>query len=260
MTQSNLVHGDFSGLAASYASHLPGYGPHAIPLIVGATGRPAAGLDAADVGAGTGIWTRQLQDAGFRHVVAVEPNDEMRRAGQETSADRPIEWRAGSAERTGLAESSVDLLSMASSFHWADFHPALAEFRWVLRPDGWFAALWNTRYLDRSPLLLEVEAELKRLVPGMKRVSSGNSAFTDELVPRLMDAEGWGDPVYAECYHVERMTRARYVGAWRSVNNVQVQAGPERFAAFIDFIEKRLQDHPTLDCHYRTRIWLIQRR
>jgi len=260
MTLGKLVHGDFSGLASSYASHRPGYGPHAIPLILGAIGRPAAELDAADVGAGTGIWTRQIQEAGFRRVTGVEPNDEMRRAGQETSANRAIEWKAGSAEHTGLADASADLLTMASSFHWADFAAALAEFRRVLRPDGWFAALWNTRYLDRSPLLLEIEAELKRLVPDMKRVSSGTSAFTNDLVIRLMDAEGWADPIYAECYHVERMSRERYLGAWHSVNDVQVQAGPERFAAFIRFVEKRLAEHPFLDCCYRTRIWLIQRR
>ncbi len=32
----------------------------------------------ADIGAGTGIFTRMLVDQGFR-VVAVEPNDEMRK-------------------------------------------------------------------------------------------------------------------------------------------------------------------------------------
>ncbi len=259
MTRDNLVHGDFSGLASSYASHRPGYSPHAIRLVLGAMERPAAELDVADVGAGTGIWTRQLQDAGFRQVTAVEPNAEMRQAGRETSAGRPIEWRKGSAEATGLDHASVDLLTMASSFHWADFSVALAEFRRALRPAGWFGAPWNTRYLDRSPILLEIEAELKRLVPDMQRVSSGNSAFTDKLIARFMDADGWGDPVYAECFHVERMSRDRYIGAWRSVNDVQVQAGPERFATFIDFIEKHLSDQPFLDCQYRTRIWLIQR-
>ncbi len=260
MTSAGMAHGDFSTLASSYASHRPGYGPDAIRLVLGAMSRPAAELDVADVGAGTGIWTRQLQGTGFRRVTAIEPNDAMRQAGEETSGGLPIEWRKGSAENTGMPDASADLLTMASSFHWADFPTALAEFRRVLRPDGWFTALWNTRYLDRSPLLLEIEAELKRLVPDMKRVSSGSSEFTSGLVDRFMDADGWGDPIYAECYHTEHMSRDRYVGAWRSVNDVQVQAGPERFAAFIDFIERRLADIPTLDCQYRTRTWLVPRR
>ncbi|WP_229837009.1 class I SAM-dependent methyltransferase [Thalassobaculum fulvum] len=260
MTSAGMAHGDFSTLASTYASHRPGYGPDAIRLVLGAMTRPAADLDAIDVGAGTGIWTRQLQAAGFRRVTAVEPNDAMRQAGEETSAGLPIAWRKGSAEITGIPDGSADLLTMASSFHWADFPVALAEFRRVLRPHGWFAALWNTRYLDRSPLLLEIEAELRRLVPDMKRVSSGSSEFTSGLVERFMDADGWGDPIYAECYHTEQMSRERYIGAWRSVNDVQVQAGPERFAAFLGFIERRLADVPTLDCQYRTRMWLVQRR
>lgn len=260
MTVAGMAHGDFSTLASKYASHRPGYGPDAIRLILGAMSRPAIELDAVDVGAGTGIWTRQLHAAGFRRVTAVEPNDAMRLAGQETSAGLPIEWRKGSAEVTGMPDASADLLTMASSFHWADFPTALVEFRRVLRPNGWFAALWNTRYLERSPVLLEIEAELKRLVPDLKRVSSGSSEFTAGLIGRLMEADGWGDPIYAECYHTERMSPERYLGAWRSVNDVQVQAGPERFAAFIAFIERRLAPVPFLDCQYRTRTWLVQKR
>lgn len=259
MTTAPMAHGDFSGLATAYAAHRPGYGPDAVRLMLGVLGRPAAALDATDVGAGTGIWTRQLHHAGFRQVAAVEPNDAMRQAGEATSAGLDIAWHRGSAEATGLPGGCADLLTMASSFHWADFPVALAEFRRVLRPQGWFAALWNTRYLDRSPLLLEIEAELKRLVPELKRVSSGTSEFTGGLVERLMAADGWGDPVYAECYHTEAMSRDRYIGAWRSVNDVQVQAGPERFAAFIDLVERRLAAVPTLDCRYRTRIWMVQR-
>lgn len=260
MTSVAIAHGDFSTLAADYAAHRPGYSPQAVRLLLGALGRPATALDAADVGAGTGIWTRQLQEAGFRGVTAVEPNDAMRQAGVATSAGLPIAWRAGSAERTGLPNASADLLTMASSFHWADFPVALAEFRRVLRPQGWFAALWNTRYLDDSPLLLEIEAELKRLVPELKRVSSGTSDFTAGLIGRLMAAEGWGEPAYAECYHTERMTRDRYIGAWRSVNDIRVQAGPERFAAFIDCIERKLDGVAELDCRYRTRMWMVRRR
>lgn len=259
MTSASIAHGDFSALASTYASHRPGYGRDAIRLVLGVMARSPAEIEAADVGAGTGIWTRQLQAAGLRRVTAIEPNDAMRRAGEETSSGLPIEWREGSAEATGLPSGSVDLLTMASSFHWADFPVALAEFKRVLRPQGWFIALWNTRFLDRSPVLLEIEGELRRLVPEMKRVSSGSSDFTASLIERFMDAEGWREPIYAECYHTERMSRERYVGAWRSVNDVQVQAGPKRFEAFIRFVEQRLGGSPELDCQYRTRIWMVQR-
>jgi len=39
-------------------------------------GRPAHEVDAVDIGAGTGIWTRMLAAKGLRSVTAVEPSDE----------------------------------------------------------------------------------------------------------------------------------------------------------------------------------------
>lgn len=259
MTVPLLAHGDFTKLASNYGAYRPGYGPDAIRLITGAMARPIDEVDVADIGAGTGIWTRQIHAAGARAVIAIEPNDEMRKIGWNSSAGLPIRWQVGTAEDTGLLRDSAMLLTMASSFHWADFPLALAEFRRVLSPGGWFVALWNTRNLDESPLLIGIEAELKRLVPELSRISSGNSSFTNGLTSRLMQADGWGEPIYAECFHTEPMSVERYIGVWRSVNDVQVQAGPKRFSAFIHEIRERLSDTEVVKCQYRTRIWMVQK-
>ena len=136
-------------------------------------GRDAASIDAADIGAGTGIWTRMLAARGLRSVVAVEPNDDMRGQGIETSRGTDIVWRKGSAEATGLPDGSADLVSMASSFHWADFDKACDEFHRILRPGGVFVALWNPRFIEANPLLVEIEAQIARLKPDIRRVSSG---------------------------------------------------------------------------------------
>ena len=116
-----MKHGDFTALAGDYAKFRPGYAPQVATAILGFVGRDPASIDAADVGAGTGIWTRILAARGLRSIVAVEPNDEMRAQGIESSSGTDITWVKGSAEATGLQDSSVDLVSMASSFHWADF-------------------------------------------------------------------------------------------------------------------------------------------
>jgi ubiquinone/menaquinone biosynthesis C-methylase UbiE len=123
-----VKHGDFTGLATDYAQFRPGYAPQVATAVLSCVGRDAADIDAADIGAGTGIWTRVLADRGLHSVVAVEPNDEMRRQGIESSRDKQIVWRKGSAEATGLPDGSADLVSMASSLHWADFDKACDEF------------------------------------------------------------------------------------------------------------------------------------
>lgn len=182
---STLKHGDFSTLAGDYARYRPGYAPSVLRVVSSLPGRPTADCDAADVGAGTGIWTRMLASAGFRSVIAVEPNPEMRRHGAEDSADKRIRWLAGSGECTGLNDASVDLLTMASSFHWVDFEHGTREFCRVLRPGAWFVALWNPRQIEANPLLVEIEAHLATLKSDIRRVSSGRSGLTETLTGQL---------------------------------------------------------------------------
>ena len=123
-----MKHGDFTGSAGDYARFRPGYAPQVATAILSYVGRDAASVDAADIGAGTSIWTRTLAARGLHSVVAVEPNDDMRGQGIETSRGANIVWHKGSAEATGLPDGSADLVSMASSFHWADFDKACTSF------------------------------------------------------------------------------------------------------------------------------------
>jgi SAM-dependent methyltransferase len=254
-----MKHGDFTGLAADYARFRPGYAPQVTTAIISYLGRDPALLDAADLGAGTGIWTRTLAASGFRSVVAVEPNDGMRAQGIETSRGTGIIWHCGSAEATGLHNASADLVSMASSLHWADFDKACAEFHRILRPNGLFVALWNPRLVEANPLLVEIEAEIARLKPGIQRVSSGRSGITERLTGLLHAKPQFTGVLYLEGRHTVRQTPAQYLGAWRSVNDLQVQLGPELFARFLDFAEKRISGLPEIETVYLTRAWAARR-
>jgi ubiquinone/menaquinone biosynthesis C-methylase UbiE len=103
--------------------------------------KPIKEIDFVDVGAGTGIWTRMVHASGLRQCIAVEPNVDMRASGIADSRDLAINWVAGSAKATGLSASTVDWVSMASSFHWANFERSTSEFHRILRPGGYFTAL-----------------------------------------------------------------------------------------------------------------------
>jgi ubiquinone/menaquinone biosynthesis C-methylase UbiE len=254
-----MKHGDFTGLAGDYAKFRPGYAPQVANAILGLLRRDPAGIDAADVGAGTGIWTRMLAARGLRSLVAVEPNDDMRSQGIATSAGTGIDWRKGTAETTGLAAASADLLTMASSFHWAHFDRACAEFHRVLRPGGVFVALWNPRLIEANPLLVEIEAEITRLKPDVKRVSSGRSGLTERLTEMLTAKPQFTDVLYLEGRHVLKQTPDQYLGAWRSVNDLQVQLGPALFRRFLDFVAQRTADLSHIETTYQTRAWAAQR-
>lgn len=251
--------GDFTGLADDYAKNRPDYAPSVLTALLSLTGKHVADIDFADVGAGTGIWTRMVWQTGVKSVHAVEPNDDMRRAGSAgpNNADglATIEWHAGSAEQTGLANHSVDLLSMASSFHWADFDKATREFHRVLRPGGRFVALWNPRLIETNPLLVDIENYLNTLRPDIKRVSSGRSGITDTLTEQLWASPYFDDVIYLEGRHTIAMSKQRYMGAWRSVNDLQAQLGAAKFGQFLAYVEDKIAPLPHIDATYLTRAW-----
>ncbi len=259
MTQT-LRAGDFTGLAKDYSQHRPDYCPSVLRALLGLIGKPTAEVDFVDVGAGTGIWTRMVHDAGVRSVTAVEPNDDMRKNGMADSLHTGIRWLAGNAEQTNLPDGSADWLSMASSFHWANFDMATEEFHRILCPGGRFTALWNPRLIELNPLLVEIEAHLDTLRPNIKRVSSGRSGITETLTEQLWASPHFEDVVYVEGRHVIEMTPERYLGAWRSVNDLRVQLGPEKFDAFLTFVEHRIAGLQVIEATYLTRAWSARRK
>lgn len=259
MTQT-LRAGDFTGLAKDYSQHRPDYCPSVLRALLGLIGKPTAEVHFVDVGAGTGIWSRMVHAAGVQSVTAVEPNDDMRAKGIADSQHTAIHWLAGSAEQTGLPDGSADWLSMASSFHWANFDTATQEFHRILRAGGRFTALWNPRLIEVNPLLVEIEAHLDTLRPNIKRVSSGRSGITETLTEQLWASPYFEDVVYLEGRHVIEMTPERYLGAWRSVNDLRVQLGAEKFDAFLVFVEQRISGMDVIEATYLTRAWSVRRK
>lgn len=260
MTTAALRHGDFTGLAENYAHYRPWYAESVLTAVLAMTGKPVDQIDAVDVGAGTGIWTGMLAARRCHSVTAVEPNDDMRNWGAKMTAGKNIEWRKGDGEKTGLADGSADFLSMASSFHWVDFERGMCEFHRVLRSNGRFTAVWNPRLIEANPLLVEIEAQLRVLNPNLNRVSSGRSGITERLTEMLAARPDFDDVVYIEGRHEKFQTTNEYLGAWRSVNDIQVQLGPQKFAEFLSFVEKRLSGLPGVSTTYLTRAWTARSR
>ncbi|MVN87394.1 methyltransferase domain-containing protein [Deinococcus sp. HMF7620] len=139
-----MSHADrFDGRAAAYAQGRPGY-PAALGAWLRGTGllrRPVA-----DLGAGTGLFTRVLL-AGGATVTAIEPNAGMRAVLQTSLEDAVTEGRlrvqAGTSEAMGLPDASVALITAAQAAHWFDPVPTVQEWRRVLRPGGQVLLVWN---------------------------------------------------------------------------------------------------------------------
>src|SRR5579863_5931445 len=102
----------FSDRVENYVRYRPGYPPEIIAGLQTECGLAPRHV-VADIASGTGLWTRMLLDNGNR-VFGVEPNTEMRVAGERLLAEFPrFTSVAGSAEATTLASQSVDFVTAA---------------------------------------------------------------------------------------------------------------------------------------------------
>jgi SAM-dependent methyltransferase len=139
----------FSNRVALYIRYRPGYPPEIIDLLKERIGFDSSKI-VADIGSGTGILTRLFLENGNR-VYGVEPNKEMREAGEEFLKAYPA-FRSvdASAEETGLPDQSVDLVTAGQAFHWFDPAKARVEFKRILKPGGYVFFIWNERNIEKS--------------------------------------------------------------------------------------------------------------
>lgn len=146
----------FSDRVGNYVRYRPGY-----PVDVIQTLKSECGLTTkhvvADLASGTGIFTRRLLESG-NPVFGVEPNAEMRAAGEGLLADfSKFTSVAGTAESTTLPDHSVDFVTAAQAAHWFDRVKARREFVRILKPGGWLVLLWNERLTDSTPFSRDYE-------------------------------------------------------------------------------------------------------
>jgi ubiquinone/menaquinone biosynthesis C-methylase UbiE len=146
----------FSDRVENYVRYRPGYPMEVLRALEKDCGL-TPGHVVADIASGTGIWTRNLLENG-NHVFGVEPNTEMRQAGERLLASFPkFSSVAGTADATTLEDQSVDFVSAAQAAHWFDRERARREFARILKPPGWLVLLWNERLTDSNAFLREYE-------------------------------------------------------------------------------------------------------
>jgi SAM-dependent methyltransferase len=151
----------FSPRVEDYIRYRPSYPPAIIDLLERECGLTREWA-VADVGSGPGNLSRLFLEHGNR-VLGVEPNREMREAGERLLPDHPgFVSVDGAAEATGLPDGSVDLVAAGQAFHWFDQGRARLEFRRILRPPRWVALVWNERRVGGAPFQEAYERLLVR--------------------------------------------------------------------------------------------------
>ncbi len=225
----------FTGKAGVYEKYRPDYAAACVDFIVRVCGWKK-GSRIADLGAGTGIFTRQLLDAGF-FVTAVEPGEDMRAALSESLGEHPnLSVLDTPAERTGLPSHSLDGITAAQSFHWFDPAAFLMECRRVLQPDGWVALVWNMRDPEH-PLTQETADICRRHCPDFRGFSNSDGWQTQNVSQVLGEK-----PIFRRFPHSFSLDEAGYIGRYLSASYAP-KPGDASYIPYINDLQAVFRKH-----------------
>lgn len=237
----------YEQVATAYEQGRPSY-PQAVLERIIERSRVAHGSRVLDLAAGTGKWTRQLLTTGA-DIHAVEPVEAFR----ERLRELPITVHPGTAEAIPLEDGAVELVTVASAFHWFDAQRALAEIARVLRPGGTLAILWNERD-QRDP----IQRSLTELLEPRRRNEPRQS---DETWRASFATTTSFTPLEQEDFlHLHAFTADLLVDRVNSISFIAALSTGERDELLTKVRALTTDQPPTFDLPHITHLYLTVRR
>jgi len=167
----------FDPLVDAYDAARPTYPNTLFDDLARLAGRPLAGADVVEVGAGTGIATRRLLDRGARVIPCDLGPAMLTRLRERTPAIPAV---LGDAEALPLRSGVADLVCYAQAWHWVRVPVAAAEAARVLRPGGALAVWWNDVDAQDERWWQRQQDRLEAMNPTYQR-SYRSRPYADEL-------------------------------------------------------------------------------
>jgi SAM-dependent methyltransferase len=218
----------FSGHADAYQAYRPTYPASLFAALAAvAPGRARAW----DVGCGNGQAAVALAD----HFAGVDASDPSARQIASAATHPQVRYHVEPAEKTRLADASVDLVTVAQALHWFDLERFYDEVRRVARPGGVIAA-WT--YV-RSQITPAVDAVIDDFYHGpvnpywpqdRQKVEAGYRGMAFPFMPVDLP------PIIMEMTWTSAQV-AGYVGTWSAVQRYRAATGNDPMPALVSRLE-----------------------
>nr|XP_040057206.1 putative methyltransferase DDB_G0268948 isoform X2 [Gasterosteus aculeatus aculeatus] len=201
---------------------------------------------AADVGCGSGQGTVLLAEH-FASVLGTDVSPAQLEMALQHSKKPNITYRECAAEQLPCADSSLDLVTAMSAFHWFDRPRFLQEAHRVLKPRGCLALLNYTIDMQLgypgccSHTLNQVCKEFYAALQPHRSAHLGHSSI--EIYREAYESISYPDKEWQECVWVERpMPLSSYMGLVESFSSYQalLREDPQKATALSQDISQRL--------------------
>jgi ubiquinone/menaquinone biosynthesis C-methylase UbiE len=231
----------FNALAENYDAYRPHYPSEALLFLV-----TLAELDrtstVADIGTGTGRLALSLARY-VRLVYALDPASQMLRKLEENARNEGItgiQTIEAGGERTGLATNSIDLITLAQSFHWMDKPVAVKEFSRILRPNQPLVLLWNQTLDWKAEYYQQINDCIKRFNP---RYSGGADIVSSDFPQAITESALFSAPErYSFPFSIE-YTAETYIGYLLSKSYIGVGIEKSKLPEFMMCVHEILLEH-----------------
>ena len=112
--------------------------------------------------------------------------------------------------------------------------------------------------MERSTFHMDIERAIQKMVPHLERVSSGSRMNMTDMEGKMLCTPYFEDLFLIEGPHEAVMSRERYMGAWRSVNDIHAQAGDALFEDILQMIEEKISGLEQVTVPYLSRAFTVR--
>jgi SAM-dependent methyltransferase len=193
-----------------------------------------AGSSVFEIGAGTGKATGTLLALGADPLTAIEPDARLASYLCGAFLTPALTVTSQTFEEVELPQRAFDLGLSATSFHWLDERAALAKIARLLKPGGWWAALWNVYGDDAYPDPFHNATFGVLAGPASPSMGQGGTPFALDAAARVaaLDATGAFERVLYQTSHWPLvLTADQTVALYATYSNVTAMPDADRALA-----------------------------
>ena len=203
----------FDTKSENYVGYRPDFPQAAVDLIFSIVSDPVM----ADIGSGTGRLSGRCLNRAAK-VYAVEPNAQMRKAADEQFAEH-INYQsvAAFAQQTSLPEDCLDVITVASAYHYFDNDATRQEFRRILKQDG-YIFLFHDIYTGNA-----YDTE-KAIIDQKYRTHPSNGITYESRAEVLFGKDRYQSKIFENTVY---QTYEAFLGGWSSASYIPHVGTPE---------------------------------